>query len=90
MSDPITAELVSLREAAERAVLYAGALGACHRQIGELEGRLAEMEAERDDQTDIIYALRHRLAEFQKLYRGQIASDGSYPAHLFQAGRARG
>jgi hypothetical protein len=28
-----------------------------------------------------------RVAEFQEKYRGQVANDGTYPEHLFQAKR---
>ena len=40
----LLARLKKAEDTIERTASYAGALGACHRQIGELEGKLAEAE----------------------------------------------
>jgi hypothetical protein len=47
-------------------------------EYAELGSPVCPAAAERD-------RLRRELAEFRRLYRGQIANNGSYPDHLFTA-----
>lgn len=47
----------------------AGGVTACHQEMYARDA--------------VIRRLERKLAEFRRLYRGQIANDGSYPNHLF-------